>query len=237
MRSKCVIFFLQINPGYRAIDLAIDYGSSNQTPNLSIKSNKSLKSLPRTHGRGAYKFDSPPFDYVRDPELNLISSFTDHTAFEAADNIVVLFQQAVNVCVSVKTAFAKCTSQIQLLENAHLSSIILKIKGKQGYNVKIEIVNANPPRIDLPTSSGRSIHRDVIIACQLLNDAVKLCYEFTNNGQHTRVDRDMLLLKSYHSDSTDIQNAVGELDLYRTFISNVMKQADCFISDFTDSSV
>lgn len=213
----------------------LDHGASNLS--VSVKSSKSLKSMPRTHGRSAYKFDPPPFDYVRDPETNLISSFMDHTAFEAADNIVVLFQQAVNVCESVKTAIAKCTSQIQVPYDAPLTSCIHKINSKRGYNVNVDIVNANPPRIDLPTSTGKVIHRDVIVACQQLNEAIQLSYEFANNEKHTRLDKDMSHVKSYKSETTDIQNAVAELELYKTFIATIKRQAECFISDFIDSSV
>ena len=209
---------------------------ASRTPDVftaSVGSSKSLKSMPRSHGRNAYRFNPPAFAYVRDPETYLISSFVDD-ALTAAENVVDLFQQAVKVCESVKTALHNFTSQLQLPRNAPLDSCLHKIRSKRGYRVDVSISNAQPPRLDLPTSSGKAIHPEVISAHKQLNEAVELSYEFNKNEKHANLDKDMFLLTTYKSETTEFLNAVAELKLYKTFISDVRRQTECFISDFLE---
>ena len=183
------------------------------------------------YGRPAYKFDPPAFIYDHEPEY-LISPFKD-ASFDAAQRVVDLFKLTVEVSEKVKEAIEDCMRHIHLPQDSVLPACLKKIRSKRGYNVDAKVIDANPPKLDLPKSCV--VPPDVASACRRLNEALCWSWEFTNDTKHTSLKDDMFMVKSFKGETALLRKTVAQMNNYKEFISDVRKQADCFIADFLDS--
>lgn len=180
-------------------------------------------------GRAEYTFESPPFVYDPEPEY-LISTFPGDS-FNAAQNIVDLFNLAKETCERVKKDIDDFVGYLRLPGFAPLSTCLQQIKSK--HNVNVEIVHEQPPKARI---TSHLVPPDVMSACEKLNNALNLSFQFTRNEKHTQLDNDLHLVKSFKDETALLQKAFHELQKYEKYIGNVKKQTDCFISDFLYSS-
>ena len=187
------------------------------------------------HGREAYKFDPPTFEYKEEPDY-LISSFPPES-FQSAQNVVDLFTQARAVCVEVNNCLNDCMGQLELPNDASLNACITTIKQNlRGLAVEVDFVNIQPehdcpPRLVL---SQEGIKRNLDLACKRLNEALKLAFEFSTDEKHGTLKYDMTLVGNFKKESHYFSEVVPELRRYAEFSASVKNQTDNFLSDFTE---
>ena len=187
-------------------------------------------------GREAYRFNPPSFDYNEEPDY-LISSFSQDS-FQSAQNVVELFTQAREVCVKVKSCLNDCTGQLDVPRNAYLSTCIAKVNEHlRGRAVQVDYVDTQPgfgrpPQLVIPQQGG--ISRIVELACNRLNEALRLTFEFANDDKHGTHRYDKTLVASFQRESYYFAEVVPELLKYAEFSDSVKNQADNFLSDFIE---
>jgi hypothetical protein len=187
------------------------------------------------HGREAYKFDPPTFEYKKEPDY-LISSFP-RESFQSARNVVDLFTQAREVCVEVNNCLNDCMGQLELPNDASLNACITTIKQNlRGFAVEVDFVGIQPehgcpPRLVL---SQQGIKGNVDLACKRLNEALKLAFEFYNDEKHGTLRYDKTLVGNFQKESHYFHEVVPELLRYAEFSASVKNQTDNFLSDFIE---
>ena len=187
------------------------------------------------HGRDAYKFHPPTFEYKEEPDY-LISYF-QHESLQSARNVVDLFTQARAVCVEVNNCLNDCMGQLELPNDASLNACTTTIKQNlRGLAVEVDFVNIQPehgcpPRLVL----SQGIKRNVDLACKRLNEALKLAFEFSTDEKHGTLKYDKTLVGNFQKESHYFHKVVPELLRYAEFSANVKNQTNNFLSDFTES--
>ena len=210
--------------GYGAVN---DYASYGCTPTGAVEdmtiSSQSLKSVHRFRRA----FGPPLFKYDQ-PEC-LISDFRDRS-FNAAQNIVDLFTQAVDMCKNVRGAINDCRTHFNLTHDFTREAFLLVLSRRCGVDVTIE--GTYPPKVVLPTSHSGD---DVVLACKRFNEALEWCSQFVNDEKHKSLEEDLYLMKTYRHEADHLQRAVCELENYASFITDVKRQAVYFISEFSQT--
>ena len=181
------------------------------------------------HGRAQYGFDRPSFDHDTD---HVVSPFEDDSSFTAAEAVVEHFQHAKDICERLKKALIDCMEHVNLERyDTQLTACMHRMKVQ--YHVDIMIItDSQLPYVALPSGQVR---QDVALACDCLNEAVKLSFELTNEEKHKETQKRMYFVKQFRNKNYRSLEAVQELEKYMEFMNSVKKQAEFFVSDFLDS--
>lgn len=117
--------------------------------------------------------------------------------------------------------------------NTELSACISTMKGNKDVAIQIVRPIADQGAPQIAAYADHPVPRRIDSACQSLNFALRLSFEYKNNEERHRQTHDNLKeVKRYRRKGQYMQESILKLEMMTLFIDNLKTQTGCLIEDF-----
>lgn len=117
--------------------------------------------------------------------------------------------------------------------NTEMSACINTMKGNKDVTIRIIRPIANQGAPQIAAQAEHPVPRRIDSACQSLNFALQLSFEYKNNEQrHRQTHENLEEVRRYRRRGQYMQESILELERMTQFIDNLKTQTGYFIEDF-----